>query len=86
MPCTGTTWILAGHYTQRAAYCFYAVMGTGIPIGPFFPGRGVTPWLIAWAIGVAVIVPWSLWSIVKIRQETLPDMLLPDDDVSTQET
>lgn len=65
-----------GHYTQRAAYRFYGVMGAIIPIGTFFPGHGVTPWLIAWAIGLAVIVPWSIWSIVRIRREDWPDIQL----------
>lgn len=66
-----------GHYTQQAAYRFYAVMGAIIPIGTFFPGRGVTPWLIAWGIGLAVIVPWSIWSIMRIRREAWSDMPVP---------
>ncbi len=74
-----------GHYTQRAAYRFYAVMGAIIPIGTFFPGRGITPWLIAWGIGLAVIVPWSLWSILRIRREPWPDITLSQDDASVEE-
>jgi hypothetical protein len=34
---------LVGQYTQRAAYRFYGVMGAIIPIGTFFPGRGIEP-------------------------------------------
>ncbi|MCB1923016.1 MAG: hypothetical protein KDJ27_04595 [Gammaproteobacteria bacterium] len=63
-----------GYYTQRAAYLFYAVMGAIIPIGTFFPGRGITPWLVAWGVGLAVVVPWSLWSISRIRREHWPDL------------
>jgi hypothetical protein len=74
-----------GHYTQHAAYRFYGVMGAIIPIGTFFPGRGIESWLIAWGIGLAVIVPWSLWSIVRIRREDWPDITLPPDDPSPQE-
>jgi hypothetical protein len=70
-----------GRYTQAAAYRFYAVMGAIIPIGTFFPGRGITSWLVAWAVGLAVIVPWSVWSIVRIRREEWPDLLLPADSV-----
>jgi hypothetical protein len=66
-----------GRYTQQAAYRFYGVMGAIIPIGTFFPGRGITPWLIAWGIGLAVIVPWSIWAIVRIRREDWPDIELP---------
>jgi hypothetical protein len=68
-----------GHYTQQAAYRFYAVMGAIIPIGTFFPGRGITSWLIAWGLGLAVIVPWSIWSIVRIRREEWPDIEIPAD-------
>lgn len=75
-----------GHYTQRAAYRFYGVMGAIIPIGTFFPGRGITPWLIAWGIGLVVIVPWSLWSIVRIRREPWPDITLPQEDASVEES
>lgn len=74
-----------GYYTQRAAYRFYAVMGAIIPIGTFFPGRGITPWLVAWGVGLAVIVPWSLWSIARIRREAWPDMDLPEPPLSAEE-
>jgi hypothetical protein len=74
-----------GHYIQRAAYRFYAVMGAIIPIGTFFPGRGITSWLIAWGVGLAVIIPWSLWSIVRIRRETWPDIELPTAPTSAEE-
>jgi hypothetical protein len=75
-----------GYYTQHAAYRFYAVMGAIIPIGTFFPGRGITPWLIAWGVGLAVIVPWSLWSIARIRRENWPDIQLPQTNASAEET
>ncbi|HPE79330.1 MAG: hypothetical protein H6961_04720 [Chromatiaceae bacterium] len=69
-----------GHYTQQAAYRFYGVMGAIIPVGTFFPGRGITPWLIAWGLGLAVIIPWSLWSIMRIRREEWPDISVPKKD------
>lgn len=75
-----------GHYTQRAAYRFYGVMGAIIPVGTFFPGRGLTPWLAAWGIGLAVIIPWSLWSIYRIRREAWPDLQVPRTGDSTDET
>ena len=75
-----------GHYTQRAAYRFYAVMGAIIPIGTFFPGRGITSWLVAWAVGLAVIIPWSLWSIARIRREYWPDIAAPEPNPPAEET
>ena len=74
-----------GRYTQNAAYRFYGVMGAIIPVGTFFPGRGITSWLIAWGIGLAVIVPWSLWSMIRIRREDWPDIVLPDRNPSAEE-
>ena len=74
-----------GHYTQQAAYRFYGVMGAIIPVGTFFPGRGITPWLIAWGLGLAVIIPWSLWSIMRIRREEWPDISVPKDDAPAEE-
>ena len=74
-----------GHYTQRAAYRFYGVMGAIIPVGTFFPGRGITPWLIAWGLGLAVIIPWSLWSIMRIRREEWPDISVPKDGAPAEE-
>jgi hypothetical protein len=75
-----------GHYTQRAAYRFYAVMGAIIPIGTFFPGRGITPWLVAWSIGLAVIIPWSVWSIARIRREYWPDSAVAQPETPAEET
>ena len=63
----------------------FAVMRAIIPIGTFFPGRGVTSWLIAWCIGLAVIIPWSLWSIARFRGETWPDVEPPADSPPAEE-
>ncbi len=57
----------------------FAVMRAIIPSGTFFPGRGITSWLIAWGVGLAVIIPWSPWSIVRFRGETWPDVEPPAD-------
>lgn len=67
-----------GKYTQWAAYRFYAVMGAIIPIGTFFPGDGATPWLIAWGVGIVVIVPWSIKSIIRVRKDDWQDIILPE--------
>jgi type VI protein secretion system component VasK len=43
------------------------------------------PWVIAWGLGLAVIVPWSLWSIARIRRENWPDIALPDTNAPAEE-
>ncbi len=71
-----------GRYTQWAAYRFYGVMGLIIPVGTFFPGNGVMPWLIAWGLGIAIIVPWSIWSILSIYRDVWQDIELPTEQTT----
>lgn len=66
-----------GHYTQWAAYRYYGIMGALIPVATFFPGKGIGPWLVAWAVAVVIIIPWSLWSLYRIFTETWQDIELP---------
>lgn len=66
-----------GRYTQHAAYRFYGVMGAVIPVGTFFPGDAGQAWLIAWGLGVLIIVPWSIWAIRRARREPWQDIELP---------
>lgn len=73
-----------GHYTQWGAYRFYGVMGLIIPVGTFFPGDGLIPWLISWALGIAIIVPWSIWSIVRIYRDTWQDIELPPKETTEE--
>lgn len=73
-----------GRYTQWAAYRFYGVMGVIIPVGTFFPGDGIMPWLVSWALGIAIIVPWSIWSIVCIYRDTWQDIQLPPKETTEE--
>jgi hypothetical protein len=41
------------------------------------------PWLIAWGLGLTVIVPWSL--LARIRHEDWPDIELPDTNAPAEE-
>lgn len=75
-----------GKYTQWAGYRFYGVMGLVIPVGTFFPGDGMVPWLVAWGTGIVLIVPWSLWSIARARKEEWHDIELPPIDDENEET
>jgi hypothetical protein len=69
-----------GEYTQWAAYRFYGVTGAVVPIATFFPGRGITHWLVAWGIAALILIPWSIWSLTRIRRDTWEDVILPADE------
>jgi type VI protein secretion system component VasK len=49
-------------------------------VGTFFPGDGWMPWLIAWAIGVVIIVPWSIWSLIRVKNTDWKDIEVPAED------
>ncbi|HHJ20649.1 MAG TPA: hypothetical protein ENJ84_12645 [Gammaproteobacteria bacterium] len=63
-----------GHYTQQAAYRFYGLVGAIIPVATFFPVN-ITYYLITWAVLAAIIIPWTLYALRQIRQETWHDTL-----------
>lgn len=69
-----------GHYTQWAAYRFYGVVCTLIPVATFFPGKGIGPWLAAWGLMAAIIIPWSLWSLYRIYNDNWEDVELPTEE------
>lgn len=54
------------HYTRWAACRLY---GVAIAVVVFFPGEGIDHWLVFWAIAALVMIPWSLWSLVRIRAD-----------------
>lgn len=66
-----------GHYTQWAAYRFYAVVGTLVPVATFFPGHSIKLWLGAWAVSAIIIIPSSIWALIKIRRDHWEDTFLP---------
>ena len=74
-----------GEYTRWAGYRFYAVMGLIIPVGTFFPGDAKMAWLIAWLVGILIIVPWSAWSIWRAWHEDWHDIVLPPEDEVAEE-
>jgi len=61
-----------GHYTQWAAYRFYAVAGTIVAIGTFAP-PSLNFYLVLWAIAALIIIPWSLYDLYRIKQDTWED-------------
>lgn len=65
-----------GHYTQQAAYRFYGVTGFFVAVATFFPGGNWTYYLAAWAAAALVLLPWSVWELVKIYKDDWRDMQL----------
>jgi len=66
-----------GHYTQQAAYRFYAITGFFVAAATFIPGGGWRYYVIAWALAALVLIPWSILDLVRIRRDQWDDMELP---------
>ena len=66
-----------GHYTQQAAYRFYGVTGFFVAAATFIPGGGWNYYLIAWGLAAAVLVPWSIIDLIRIRRDSWEDMQIP---------
>lgn len=66
-----------GYYTQQAAYRFYGVSGFFVAIATFIPGGGWDYYLVAWGLAAAVLVPWSILDLMRIRRERWDDMQIP---------
>lgn len=65
-----------GHYTQWAAYRYYAVTGSLIVIGTFFPAN-ITYYQVFWAFAASILIPWSLWELRRIYCDDWQDMPVP---------
>lgn len=66
-----------GHYTQQAAYRFYAITGFFVAAATFIPGEDWTWYLIAWVCAALVLIPWSVVDLMRIRKDTWTDTVLP---------
>jgi hypothetical protein len=66
-----------GHYTQQAAYRFYAITGFFVAAATFIPGGGWAYYLIAWGLAAAILVPWSIYDLIRIRRERWDDIQVP---------
>jgi len=64
-----------GHYTQQAAYRYYAIIGVIVVAGTFY-GTSVKLWLITWVITALILVPWSIVDMVRIRKEVWQDIII----------
>ena len=63
---------LVGHYTQQAAYRYYGMIGVVIPVGTFF-GTDWTLWILMGGVVGLVLVPWTIWELIKTQKEHWQD-------------
>ena len=61
-----------GHYTQQAAYRYYGMIGIVIPVGTFF-GTDWEPWIMMGGVVGLILVPWTIWELIKIQKENWQD-------------
>ncbi|RRQ24511.1 hypothetical protein D5687_01880 [Guyparkeria sp. SCN-R1] len=61
-----------GYYTQWAAYRFYGVAGTAMVVAVFAP-PSLTFYLVLWVIAAVILIPWSLYDLYRIKQDTWED-------------
>lgn len=63
---------MVGAYTQWAAYRFYGMIGAIVPVATFFP-VDIRYYLATWTIIAAIMIPWSIWSLHRIKQDDWQD-------------
>jgi hypothetical protein len=64
-----------GFYTQRAAYYYYAIAGSLVPVLTFAPsGFLKNYWLYLWAICGVVLITLSIRLIRQINRESWEDI------------
>ena len=64
-----------GYYTQQGAYQFYAVLGLVVVVATFF-GTELLYWLITWALSAAILIPLSVYNLMKINKEQWQDVAI----------
>lgn len=63
-----------GYYTQWAAYRFYGLVGFVVAEATFY-NEGHLVWLITWAVLAAILIPWTIYDLVRIYRETWQDTI-----------
>lgn len=61
-----------GYYTQHAAYQFYSVLGLVVVVATFF-GTELFYWMITWGISAVILIPLSIYNLMKINNEQWTD-------------
>lgn len=67
-----------GEYTQAAAYRFYGVIGFVVVIATFF-GTTLTAWIITWALVAIILIPWTIYDLVRIYRETWTETIIEEE-------
>lgn len=67
-----------GHFTQQAAYRYYAVVGFIVVAGTFY-GTDVDYWIATWLISALILVPLSIRDLFLIKKEQWFDTELEGD-------
>ena len=62
-----------GHFTQQAAYRYYAVIGFIVVAGTFY-GTDVDYWIGTWLISALILVPLSIRDLFLIKKEQWADI------------
>ena len=62
-----------GYFTQQAAYRYYGMIGIVIPVGTFF-GTDWQLWIMMGGVVGLVLVPWTIWELIKIQKEHWQDV------------
>ncbi|MGK0674079.1 MAG: hypothetical protein ABWU16_05385 [Halothiobacillaceae bacterium] len=65
-----------GHYTQWAAYRFYAITGSLVVIGTFFPSD-IRYYQTFWAVAAAILIPWSIIDLRRIQRDDWRPLQVP---------
>jgi cobalamin synthase len=68
-----------GNYTQQAAYRFYGVVGFVVVVAIFF-GTEIYYWLVTWALCAAILIPWSIVDLIRIRKDDWQDSYFTNSD------
>jgi hypothetical protein len=66
-----------GHYIQHAAYRYYPFLGALVVVGTFFPPELIY-YQVYWAIAAAILIPWSIWALRRIRRDDWQDTPIPE--------
>jgi len=68
-----------GYFTQQAAYQFYGILGLVVVVATFF-GTEPTYWLVTWGISAVIIIPLSIFNLMKINKELWQDTIIENED------
>lgn len=74
-----------GYYTQWAAYRFYGLVGLVVVIATFF-STSMLAWLVTWATLALILIPWTIYDLIRIQKEDWQDMYIEQDTNIEKET